>query len=272
MNAMDLVRSGFGNLSQVIEAKKAEILLGMGIAGFGTTLCLVHRASPKGHKIVNYIKDLAGGYSGLSEDTVKTEIQNSVKDLVILYTPSAIFCGVSVACFLTAHKVQARKLAVISSAYAISENALRKWQDAVTDELGESVKNTVMDRIAQNEAPFDQDYEYRIESDGSVLCYDRVTGRYFKSDKDAIRSAESYIIKECVDNNSATLNDFYSQLGLEDNSFIGDGLGWTNVPGQLPDIYFTSMLNKDGDPCLVLNYNVKVIDKRIFGDSNLAYY
>ena len=272
MEVLEMFQKGLSVVGRTFGAKKAEILLGVGIASFGTTIYLVHKASPKGHDIVEYMKDVKADREMLGKETVKAEMQSCAKDLAVLYTPSAIFCGVSIACFLSAHKVQARKLAVLTSAYAISENALRKYQDAVVEEFGEEVKKKIADRMAQNEAPFDEDYSYKVENDGSVLCYDRVTGRYFKSSTDEIRKAESAAIKECVDNGVASLNDFYSYLDLADNSFIGDGLGWNNVPGQLPDIYFTSMLNKDGEPCLVLNYNVKVIDKRIFSDSNLAYY
>ena len=272
MEALETVRKGLGFVRRMMDAKKAEILLGMGLAGFGTTIFFVHKASPKGHSIVSYIKDVWHDRDILGEETVKDELKHSIKDLIILYTPSAIFCGVSVGCILAGHSVQSRKIAILSSAYAISEEALRKTQTALIEELGEEAKEKIADRIARNEAPFDEDYSYKIEKDGSVLCYDRVTGRYFKSSMEEIRSAESWVIKDCVDNGNSTLNDFYTQLGLSDNSFIGEGLGWTNVPGQLPDIYFTSMVNKDGEPCLVLNYNVKVIDKRVFGDSNLAYY
>ena len=271
MGAIDLVRKGL----KAIAPHRSEILLAVGIAGFGATIYMVAKASPEAKNLIDHIKVVKSTEdipnSHLDKDDRNELIKEDAKEIVKLYLPAAAMGGLTLACFIAGNRMQHKQIAVLSSAYAISENTLRSYQAKVIEDLGEEAHQKVIDRIAQDEAPFDEDYSYKVESDGSILCYDRVTGRYFKSDKETIRSAESIVLKKCIDETRATLNDFYAELGLSDNSFIGDAIGW-DIGKVRPDVYFTSMLNKESEPCLVLNYNVCVIDSRIFGNSNLAYY
>ena len=266
MGATDIVRS----IGKLIEPHRSEILLGVGIAGFGATVYMVAKAAPKVEDILLHI-DSVRNLDDMDEDEKKEIVKEDVKDIIRLYLPAAVAGGTAIACFVFANRLQQKQIAVLSSAYAISENTLRSYQSKVLEELGEETHQKIVDRIAQDECPFDEDYSYKVESDGSILCYDRVTGRYFKSDKEKIRVAENVVLKKCFDETRASLNDFYSELGLSDNSFIGDAIGW-DVMKVHPNIYFTSMLNKEQEPCLVLNYNVCVIDSRVFGNSNLAYF
>lgn len=51
-----------------------------------------------------------------------------------------------------------------------------------------------------------------------------------------------------------SLNDLYFELGL-DNIKLGDELGWNIDKGYI-DINFSSQLDANGTPCLVLDYRV----------------
>ena len=87
---------------------------------------------------------------------------------------------------------------------------------------------------------------------GDTLCYDALTGRYFKSDIEQIRRAINELGRSMLNHMSITLNDVYYALGLETTK-IGEMIGWVIDDGLLePD--FSSQLTTDGTPCLVVDF------------------
>ena len=54
--------------------------------------------------------------------------------------------------------------------------------------------------------------------------------------------------------NYISLNEFYDEIGLKYTK-IGDDLGW-NIDKGLIDVDFSAQLNGNGDPCLVLDYQI----------------
>ena len=51
-----------------------------------------------------------------------------------------------------------------------------------------------------------------------------------------------------------SLNDFYYELGLKPTR-LGDELGW-NINDGLIEVNFSSQLTEDGEPCLVMDYQI----------------
>ena len=51
-----------------------------------------------------------------------------------------------------------------------------------------------------------------------------------------------------------SLNEFYYEIGLNPIS-IGDDLGW-NIDHGYIELSFSSQLTDDGNPCLVIDYQV----------------
>ena len=76
------------------------------------------------------------------------------------------------------------------------------------------------------------------EKGGNTICYDAISGRYFKSDRDTINRAVNELNRQMRDDMYVTLNEFYYALGL-DGTKLGDDLGWSI-----------------GTPCLVIDYRV----------------
>ena len=61
-------------------------------------------------------------------------------------------------------------------------------------------------------------------------------------------------MKRMISYMSASLNEFYYELGL-DGIKLGDDLGWSYGTGGV-DIEFSSQLTEDNTPCLVIDYKV----------------
>lgn len=225
-----------------------EILTGIGITGMITTTVLAVRATPKALILIEERKDEA--------NVDKLTPVETVKAAWTCYIPAAITGGLSIICLIGASSVNARRNAALATAYTLSESALKEYQEKVVEQIGEKKEQAVRDAIAKDKLEQDPvtNREVIITEKGDTLCYDALSGRYFKSDIDKIKKAVNEINKNLLGDDYISLNDFYYELGL-DNTKLGDELGW-NVNDGLIDLNFSSQLASDGTPCLVINYQV----------------
>ena len=94
------------------------------------------------------------------------------------------------------------------------------------------------------------------ESGGNTICYDVLSGRYFKSDRDKITRVMNELNRQMRDEMYVTLNDFYYELGL-DGTKMGDMLGWSARGGLFTvNARYSSHLAANGQPCLAVSFNV----------------
>lgn len=244
------------NLSQVAKSiqlatKKhsPEILTGIGIAGMITTTVMAVKATPKALDILAEIKEKH------AEDNDKKEYS---KDVVVkvcpVYVPSVIIGGLSIACLIGASSVNFRRNAALATAYSLSESALKEYQEKVIETVGEKKEQTIQDSIAKDR--IDRDpvacKEIVFTGNGNTLCYEYLSGRYFRCDRDKIDKAVNELNYNMLRYDYVSLNDFYDEIGLDDNG-IGYKLGWRIDKGKI-ELSYSSQLAKNGEPCLVIDY------------------
>lgn len=244
---------GKGNISKIInEIQKAvikhspEILTGLGIAGMITTTVLAVKATPKALDLINDRKD--------ELETEKLPPIEAVKTAWKCYIPAAVTCATSTACLIGASSVHLKRNAALATAYKLSESAISEYKDAVIDKLGEKKEQTIRDKVAEEKIKKNpvSSSEVFITEKGNTLCYDTISGRYFKSDIDRIKRAENAINKQLLDEMYVSLNDLYDELDL-DHTKLGDELGW-KIDDGLVELYFSSQLADDGTPCVVMDF------------------
>lgn len=244
---------GKGNISKIInEIQKAvikhspEILTGLGIAGMITTTVLAVKATPKALDLINDRKD--------ELETEKLPPIEAVKTAWKCYIPAAVTCATSTACLIGASSVHLKRNAALATAYKLSESAISEYKDAVIDKIGEKKEQTIRDKIAEEKMKKNpvSSSEVFITEKGNTLCYDTISGRYFKSDIDRIKRAENAINKQLLDEMYVSLNDLYDELDL-DHTKLGDELGW-KIDDGLVELYFSSQLADDGTPCVVMDF------------------
>lgn len=255
----------FKNVRSGLLKRSPEILTGLGIAGMVTTTILAVKSTPKALMLIEEEKrrqndelrkiSIEMGRENFSRIDTLTPYE-IVKTTWKCYVPAAITCFVSVGCLVGASSVNARRNAALATVYKLSETALSEYRDAVVETIDEEKQKIIDDKIAKNKLEKDpvSKKEVVITEKGTMLCYDSVFGRYFRSDMDEINRAITKINREVVVNMYASLNDFYSELGLSPTK-IGDDLGWNIDDGEI-DILFSSQIAEDGTPCIVISYNV----------------
>ena len=225
-----------------------EILTGIGIAGMITTTIMAVRATPKALILIEERKE--------EIDVDKLTPIELIKTTWTCYIPAAITGGLSIICLIGASSVNARRNAALATAYTLSESALKEYQEKVIETIGEKKEQTVRDAIAKDRIDKNpvSSREVIITEKGNTLCYDAISGRYFKSDIDKLKKAEIELNRRMRDEMYISLNEFYYEIGLNPIS-IGDDLGW-NIDHSYIELSFSSQLTDDGNPCLVIDYQV----------------
>lgn len=237
------------SIRKFVSRRSPEILTGIGIAGMLTTTVLAVKATPKAMELIEERKN-----DEQSEHLTPIEI---VKVAWKPYVPAIVIGVASTFCLIGASSVHLKRNAVLATAYKLSETAMNEYQEKVIETIGEKKEKSVRDKVAEERVkknPVSKN-EVVITNTGKTLCFDPISGRYFYSSIEAIKRAENNLNKEMLHAFSGyvSLNDFYDEIGLEHTS-IGDDLGWNT--NKLIDISFSSQLNDNGEPSVVLDYAI----------------
>lgn len=224
-----------------------ELLTGVGIAGLLSTTVLAVSATPKAIRMIERAEN------EVDRDLTKKEI---VKVTWKCYIPAAVTGVASVACLLGASKVNIRRNAALATAYTLSETALTEYKNKVVETVGEVKEKQVRDAVIKEKIEKNpvQNNEVFVTSKGETLCYDNISGRYFKSDIDFINNVKNILNQRLMSEMYISLNEFYYELGLKPIQ-IGNELGW-NMNDGIIDIYYSSQIAEDNRPCIVVDYSV----------------
>lgn len=241
----------FRTTKVLVSKHSPEILTGFGIAGMLATTVLSVKATPKALQLIEAEKERLE----LEKDGKLTPVE-VVKVAWKPYIPAAIICVTSIACVVGASSVSMRRNAALATAYKLSETAFSEYKEKVIETIGDKKEKAVREKVAQDRIeknPVSKN-EVFITEKGNTLCFDPISGRYFKSDMDRIRKAENEINKMLNHEMYASLNDFYEKIGLSGTS-LGDSIGWKIEKGLL-NIEFDPLIAEDDTPCISIEYNI----------------
>lgn len=249
----------FTDLGKAARKHSPEILTGIGIAGMLSTTVLAVRATPKALMLIEEKKrekKFAVIKDGGDPELTRFEM---VKVAWKPYIPAAVTGVASIACLVGASSVNARRNAALAAAYALSETTLADYKEKVVETIGEKKAQEVKDAIAKDKIENDPVTRKEIitTDKGETLCYDALSGRYFKSDIEYIRRAVNNLNERLLFDTHISLNEYYDEIGLEEIFPMGEDLGWTVDPDSankgLIELDFSSQL-AEGTPCLVVGF------------------
>lgn len=255
------------NVSNTLTKHSPEILTGLGIAGMISSTVLAVKATPKAIKLLEERKEelnkkrfndeIERDYSLKDHKELdKLGFKETVKTTWKCYIPTAVIMTASIACLIGASSVHIKRNAVLATAYQLSEAAAIEYKNKVIETIGAKKEEAIRDKISKDH--IDQNpvtkNEIFITEKGNTLCYDHLSGRYFKSDIDKIKKSINELNHQINKSFYISLNDFYDEIGLE-HTELGNVLGWNSDMGLL-DLHFSSHLASEGTPCLALDFNV----------------
>lgn len=246
-----MVSSAFSKKLASFVARKTPVLLtGLGVVGVFSTAYFSIKATPEAYRQIQDAK------SERTDVLTKAEI---VKLVWKEYIPAGASAALTSAAIIAVNSVHNRRQAAIVSLYTLSEKALSEYQTKVRETIGEKKEKGIRDAIVEDQIrnnPNDGSTQVIVTGRGQSLCYDTLTGRYFKSDIESIRRAQNDVNAQAINDMYASQNDFYRMVGLPPVMF-GEEHGWR--PDAQMDISFSSHLSEDGEPCLALEYRIKPI-------------
>lgn len=234
---------------RVLTKYSPGILTGIGITGMIGATFMAVKATPKALYLIEAKKEESEVEELTPVETIKTCWK--------CYIPATLTTVVSAACLIGASTVSAKRNAALATAYSISEAALREYQEKVVEVVGEKKEKAVRDAVAKDQIerdPVTKSEVVIIDSNSNTLCYEPLSGRYFKSTIDKIKKAEIKLDRQMIQEMYISLNDFYWEIGL-DGTDLGDKMGWNLSKGYM-DLSFSSQLADDGTPCAVIVYGI----------------
>ena len=237
------------SVGRVLTKYSPGILTGIGITGMIGATFMAVKATPKALYLIEAKKEESEVEELTPVETIKTCWK--------CYIPATLTTVVSAACLIGASTVSAKRNAALATAYSISEAALREYQEKVVEVVGEKKEKAVRDAVAKDQIerdPVTKSEVVIIDSNSNTLCYEPLSGRYFKSTIDKIKKAEIKLDRQMIQEMYVSLNDFYWEIGL-DGTDLGDKMGW-NVSKGYRDLSFSSQLADDGTPCAVIVYGI----------------
>lgn len=237
--------SALKGFTKVLRKHSPGILTGIGIAGMVIAAITAVKVTPKALQLIDE-KEIKDGKRLTSSEVVKTTWK--------CYIPAVVTGVCSIGCIIGGSAVNARRNAALATAYTISMSDLSAYKRKALEVVGVKKEQEICDAVAQEkmEQAHVEDRKIIITGMGETPCYDPLTDRYFKSDMEALRRAENNLNKRMRDEIHIMLNEFFTEIGL-DECEVGDRLGWDIDKGYI-ELCFSSHLDKNGVPCLVLGH------------------
>lgn len=218
-----------------------SILSGMAIAGLAAAVWTTFKATPDINSAVNGAKwekadklnESKEADETLSADDVTLNAWETFKAVAPYVWKPAACAAFSAGCVVAANVLNVQRLTMLAGAYKLSEKKLREYEDKAKELLGEKKATELHDEVVKGMTPDVPTDESAVipTGKGTQLCYDSISGRYFYSSVEAIRTAESVLNKRLVSGDGVTLNELYFELGLEGIK-LGNMFGWNVYAGD----------------------------------------
>ena len=240
----------FKSISKWTSKHSPELLTGAGIAAGVTTVVLAVKATPKALQLIEEEKH--------NQKTDHLKPVDTVKATWKCYIPAALTGTASIACIIGANSVNTRRHAALAAAYELSTTALKEYRGKVVETIGEKKEKTVREKLSQQQVERKPvvDREVIVTKKGDTLFFEPLSGRYFKSDIDTIKSAVNELNRRMIGGeNYISLSEFYMEIGLSITE-ISDDLGW-RVDNSIIEIEYNAVKADDGTPCLSLDFLAK---------------
>lgn len=253
---MDISKALKG-VGPLIKRNSSTILTGLGVAGSIGSAVLAAKATPRAIRkldaafLAKNNVELEGQLANLPVTPLtKREI---IKTVWVDYVPAVGLEVVTIACIVGAQSINLRRQAVVISAFSASEAVLREYQERMAVEVPtkhRKVRDEMAAEVLAANPPGDREVVI-LNDKADQLFYEARTDRYFESTMNAVDKAVNDLNFRIHNQEYASVNDFYSLLGLKTVS-EGDEFGWT--PDQPLELDKSTHITDDGRAAVVIDY------------------
>lgn len=227
-----------------LKRNSRTILTMAAVGGTLTTAYMASRDTYKSKELIDDYKDQyqRGDISGIQ----------FIGKVAPCYIPTAMAATATVTAIVGAHTASSGKIAAMSSAYSMAQEAASIYRQKVKEVVGEEKAREIESAIHADQIErASKESSTVVVGTGEVLFMDAFTGRLFPSTMNIVEKARNDVNYELINEMYVSLNEFYSKIGL-DHVSSGDNIGWNN-DHQL-ELNFDSKITNDGRPCIVMSF------------------
>ncbi len=236
----------------IITANSPALLTAAAITGIVVTGITAAKGGFKARGILDEAQEAKG------EEPLTT--QEKVSLTWLCYVPATLAGASSIASCFGVHLIHTKRHAALAGLYAVTTSKLDDYKDLAEEALTKKKAQAIQDRLLQKSAddsPFEIS-EVTILPEGSELCYDDFSGRWFTGSLHKIQQAEIATNQALLDDGSVTLNTFYDHLGLTPIP-LGEDLGWASnwlKAGRI-ELMHASVVSSEGKPALAYSFRTE---------------
>lgn len=257
--------ASIAKIGPFVKKHNAEIYIGLGagllVGGAITAVFSTPKAmmmvSEKEHEILENPDDARElGKGKLANHPLKMDL--TVPEVIgatwKVYLPSALMCAGGVALLILSGVTSNKKIAALSAAYALSENALSEYKHKATEVFGkdaDKIKDKILEDKVKENPPSKVQTDIPVIDNGGTLIYEPYSGQYFRSDIETVKKAVNVLNDQINHGEEITMNDLLDAIGLKGGK-ICDLFSWRS--GELIELYLSSQLAENDEPCIVLDF------------------
>lgn len=262
MKYLELIKHHGSTVTKLISNNSPAIMSGMAVTGVLGCIFLTARATPLAIDLVNEERERLYQEETGNDWPVPTGFkltwQETIKVAWKPYLPTAVCALFTIGCVIGSNVVSQRRNAALVSLLSVADTTLKEYQNVISKEFGDDKRKEIAEKVKDN--TFTQKVEGNTPlsiRDGQQYCFDMYSGREFISDYNSICRAENEINRQILRDDTASVNELYYLLGLDDIG-VGNESGWTVEKCPL-EIKFSTYLNKDKKACLCIAYETVLI-------------
>lgn len=238
------------------------ILTVFGIGGTAATGLLAYRSGVRAHDILERHKKDMEIVDEDDKEAKRAVMRETVSDMVPVVMPPLIMGAFTIGCIFMSNHINSKRIAVLATAYTMSEKKLRDYERKMNEMLGEKKTQDIRESISRDRL---EEYEEKNGVPVLTTCQygelptvDEFSKRVFGCSCQRIDGIVAKLSARVFRENYISLNELYDELGLE-RVQMGDKFGWIaddiEATGKLP-IYSTPHKNDDGQIIINLEYDL----------------
>lgn len=244
-------RSALSNLGLAIKNNSPEILTGLSMFGVATTAVIAHNDTLRAEEIIYEQRIDPSDWKAVLKATWKC------------YLPTGFSIAATCGCIGGVLKSSNNQKKIYSAAYLSSQAFIREYQKRMVEKLGEKKEQEIRDEtikaIADKKAPvanfLTDSKEAILTGHGHTLFYSPITGEYFRSDINHIKTIQNEINKYLISGYDSVFDENYIRLSLGLPTIpLGGGRG-VDLDHML-EFRFAPELMDTGEVRVVLDYQM----------------
>jgi len=221
----EIIKNVLTKTGKTLGKNSPTILTVLALSGLVTTIGLAIKATHE--------------YDQQFSDKTKSNAETA-KAIVKCYLPTFISGALTISSILGAHTVNAKRNLAFLGAYKLSEDKLKTYQTKIFDKVSDKNKKSVSNNTI-------------IFGDGSIDCYDEMSGRYFKTSMSTLDNAMHQVNKMIFGDEGVSINEFYELVGI-DSIDLGDNIEWRQRDG-LVELQLGSNLLDNGKLVMTIDFD-----------------